>query len=413
MRLRSRLTLALVAGHLALTALVALAAWRWVEGALRAQAEDSARAVGRVLARGGFSADEAVLARMRELSGHDFRLLDGETAPRPGHVVVAAGGVAVEVDYRTPRYDAARRMVLGATLAVALLGTLAFAAVAWLLARRFARPIEELSAAARDLGSDLGRAVPRLGAGEVAGLAVELEAMRLRLLAAAEEGRRAERLATLGTFAATVAHEVRNPLTAVRLGVQMLRRDGGDPGADLARIEEELERLDLVVDEILAFARGMRIEPAPCDLAAVADDVLRLLSRQAGHSGVALARHGAGRAVADARRLRQLLLNLVLNGIQACSGGRGTRVVVAVGDGALAVEDDGPGVPESAVGRLFAPFASGRDGGSGLGLHLAQAVAAAHGGRLVHERTLGLTRFSLALPPGGPPPGPSPHAPAR
>lgn len=399
MRLRSRLAVALVAAHLLLIAVVAMLAWRWVDQALRAQAEDSARSVGRVLARGGFSTDEHVLSRMRELSGHDFRILDGQVAAREGWIVVGEGPVSVEVDYRTPRYAAARRTVLAATLAVAALGSIAFAVVAWWLARRFARPIEDLSASARALGGDLAVPVPQIGVGEVAGLARELEAMRARLVAAADAARQAERLATLGTFAATVAHEVRNPLTAVGLHVQMLRRESPqDP--DLQRIAEEIERLDLVVDEVLSFARGMRCEVVDCDLRAVADDVVRLLRRQADHAGVDLSASGAGQVRADPRRMRQCLLNLVLNAVQACSGGRGTAVLIDVSPGRLMVVDDGPGVPPEMEPRLFAPFATGREHGTGLGLHLAKAVADAHGASLAHARADGRTRFTVIFPAG-------------
>lgn len=394
MRLRSRLALALVAAHLLLIALTALLAWRWIDTALRTQAEDSARAVGRVLARGGFSTDEHVLARMRELSGHDFRLLPPGEVARPGCVTVTEGTVAVEVGYRTPRYTAARAALLQATLVVALLGTLAFALIAWLLARRFARPIEELRSAARALGGDLDRAVPQVGPGEVAELAAELEAMRRRLRDAVAAERRAERLATLGTFAATVAHEVRNPLTAVALSVQLLRQERpADP--DLTRIAEEIERLDLIVDEVLSFARGMRCEIVDCDLRAVADDVARLLRRQAEHAGVALAVAGTATVRADPRRLRQLLLNLTLNAIQACSGGRGSAVTIRLAGRELAVEDDGPGLAPGIAAQLFAPFASDREHGTGLGLHLAKAISDAHGAGLAHERVGETTRFVL------------------
>lgn len=401
MRLRSRLAVALVAAHLLLIAVVAVLAWRWVDRDLRAQAEDSARSVGRVLARGGFSTDERVLSRMRELSGHDFLLLEGAVPARDGYVVVSEGPVSVEVAYRTQRYAAARRTLLLTTLAVAVLGSAGFAVVAWWLARRFARPIEELSRAARGLGGDLSQAVPAVGVGEVAGLARELEAMRARLVAAAEAARQAERLATLGTFAATVAHEVRNPLTAVGLHVQMLRREAPDD-PDLQRIGEEIERLDLVVDEVLSFARGMRCEPAGCDLRVVADDVVRLLRRQAEHAGVELAAHGGGAVRADPRRLRQCLLNLALNAIQACGGGRGAAVRIVAAERSLAVEDDGPGVPPEVEPHLFAPFATGREQGTGLGLHLARAIADAHGARLSYRRAGGTTRFAIEFPPGVP-----------
>jgi signal transduction histidine kinase len=144
----------------------------------------------------------------------------------------------------------------------------------------------------------------------------------------------------------------------------------------------------------------MRCEPADADLRAVADDVVRLLARQAAHAGVTLAAQGAGRGLVDARRLRQLLLNLALNAIQACSGGRGTQVVVRISEGAMAIEDDGPGVPATVLPRLFAPFASDRPEGTGLGLHLAKAIADAHGARLEHARQGATTAFRLTLAAG-------------
>ncbi|MEK7413659.1 MAG: HAMP domain-containing sensor histidine kinase [Planctomycetota bacterium] len=396
MRLRTRLTIALVTAHLVFTALAGWIAWSWVDQSLRQQAEDSARAVGRVLAHGGFSADERVLSRMRELSGHDFRLVSSPTPTRAGAVLITEGTVTVEVDYHNARHEAARQLLLNATLAIAGLGTIAFAAVAWLLARHFARPIEELGDIARHLAGDLTRAVPRIGAGEVQSLAVELEAMRCRLVAAVDAARRTERLATLGTFAATVAHEVRNPLTAVRLAVQMLAKEHPG-GTDLPRIEDELERLDLIVDEVLSFARGMHCEPIPTDLRAIVDDAVRLLRRQADHAGVELIVNGNPTNVrADPRRLRQLLLNLVLNAIQACSGGRGNHVTVSVHADGFAVSDDGPGLPSAIAAQLFAAFTTEREGGTGLGLHLAKAVADAHGAQLVHQALNPGTRFVLS-----------------
>lgn len=395
MRLHARLTLALVAGHLLLTAAVAALAWWAVEQALRAQAEASARAVGRVLARGGFSADERVLARMRELSGYDFRV--GEAAAGPGTVLVVEDGVAIAVDYRSARFREARRALLAVALGIAAAGSAAFALIAWLVARRFARPVEALAALARELDRDLARPVPRLGSGEVAALAAELEALRGRLQAAIAAQRRAERLATLGMFAATIAHEVRNPLTAVALTVQQWQRERPHDAA-LARIAAELARLDLVVDEILSFARGAGGRPVVCDLRAAADDIVALLGAQAAHAGAALTAAGAGRARADPRRLRQLLHNLVRNALAACAEGRGSTVTVRVADGALVVEDDGPGVPEHLLPHLFEPYA-GEGGGTGLGLYLARCIAEAHGGQLRYERADGRTRFVCTLPP--------------
>jgi signal transduction histidine kinase len=195
-----------------------------------------------------------------------------------------------------------------------------------------ARPLERLADAARRIGGgDLATPVAAVGSGEPGALAADLEAMRARLADLERRTRDAERLAVLGTFSATVAHEVRNPLSAVRLTIQLLgRRLPGE--TQLAVLGQELERLDLIVDELLAYARGMTVNREPVDLAAAATSVVSLLQRQADHAGVAVAVSGAGRANADPMRLRQMLLNLVLNGIQAVqSGGRGGTVSVQAG----------------------------------------------------------------------------------
>ncbi len=405
LRTSTRLMLSFIAAHLALSAVGGLTAWWLVDRSLRHQAEDSARNVGRVLDGGGFSPSPEVLARMRRLTGAEFNLLDQPTPVRPGTVQVIAAGRVIEIDYRSASYRAAERAVVLGSLAVAAAGALVFALIAVVLARRFARPLDRLAFAARQIGAgSLDEPVPAVGSGEIAALAAELERMRVRLIDLDRANRQAERLATVGTFTATIAHELRNPLSAVRLTVQMLaERHGDDPA--LRMIEEELERLDLSVDELLGFSKGMTIEPVACDLGVVAADVVRLLRRQAGHAGVKLTPTGtatAGAVIvrADPRRLRQLLVNLVLNAVQAVQGaGRddGGMVAIRIQPDGFVVEDDGPGVDPALVPRLFDAFAGNRPGGTGLGLHLARAVAEAHGARLTYApRVGGGAVFTLA-----------------
>ena len=283
MRTRSRLLLSFVAVHLILALVTGGVAWALIDRSLRRQAEAK---VGDVLAQGGFSLSDEVLARMRTLTGYDFRVLDAPVPPRPGTVVVERGGRMVEVSYLTDDYRRASRAVVVATAAVVVIGVGAFALVAWWLARQFARPLEVLAGAARTIGrGELGQPVPAVGSGELAALAADLEQMRARIQALDRQHRQAERLATLGVFTATIAHEVRNPLSAVRLTVQMLARQlPGDPG--LALIGEELERLDLIVDELLGFSKGMTVSPAAHDLRPAVEHVVRLLRRQAEHAGV-------------------------------------------------------------------------------------------------------------------------------
>jgi signal transduction histidine kinase len=381
MRTRTRLLLGFVAAHLVLSLLVGWTVWALIDRTLRDQAEAK---VGRVLQEGGFSLSPPVITRMQALTGYHFRLLDAPEPRRPGTVQVEQGGRQVEVDYLTDEHRQLSRTVIAATAAAMVAGVLVFALVAWWLARQFAAPLERLAAAARTIGcGDLQRAVPVSGSEELRQLGLALDQMRGRLGELDRQHRQDERLATLGLFAATIAHEVRNPLSAVQLTVQMqARQRPGDAGLTL--IGEELERLDLIVDELLAFSKGMTVTLAPCSLREVVDDVVRLLRRQAEHAGVTVAVEGAARVQADAARLRQLLINLLLNAIQAQHGGG--EVLISLQADGFAVADQGPGVDPDLVPRLFAPFSSDKASGTGLGLHLAQAVATAHGARLRYEK---------------------------
>lgn len=390
MRTRSRLLTGFVGAHLVLSLALGLIAFRWVDASMRAQAEDSARSVGRVIAQGGFPLTDEVVAKMRALTGYQFRLLPARTEPRPGTVQVAEEGKVVEVDYRSEAYLRASQAVLIGTSLLILGGSLVFGLVALWLANRFARPVERLAGAARTIGTgDLEAAVPAVGEGEIAQLARELEQMRLRLSALDRQHRQDERLATLGAFTATIAHEVRNPLSAVRLTVQMLaKRSNDDPG--VALIMEELERLDLIVDELLAFSKGMSVRRERCDLREVATSVVRLFRRQAEHAGVSVAIEGDALVDADPARLRQLLMNLLLNAMQAIQSQPSREddhddsghVTITIALDGFAVSDDGPGISPALATKLFEPFTSGRPGGTGLGLNLARAIAEAHGAKL-------------------------------
>jgi two-component system sensor histidine kinase AtoS len=385
MRLRIRLIAGFVIVHLLLSVVAGLVAWTWLDASRRAAAEASARSVGSVIAGGGFSLSPRVLERMRTLTGYEFRVLTAPEAVRPGTVQVGEGAFTVEIAYRNEAWHRESQQVVWATFLLFLGGSVVFTLVAVVVGRQIARPIEQLAASARAIGAGTWEtAVPSVGTGEVAGLARDLEGMRERLLQLDQAHRQAERLATLGTFTATIAHEVRNPLSAVRLTVQLLARKHPDDQS-LVLIGEEIERLDLIVDELLAYARGMAIHPEVVVLDQVAATALRLLRRQAEHAAVTVTLAGPGGKVrADPNRLRQLLINLLLNAIQAAQRGGGNVTISVLADG-FSVLDDGPGVPPEQVPHLFEAFRTTRPDGTGLGLHLARSIAQAHGAELRHE----------------------------
>ena len=381
MPIRVRLVGVLLILHLTSSLGAGALTWWWLDQQITVERHQRANAIARVLARGGFSANEEIRQRMMELAGTSFRVVEMSSPAMTGAVRAQAGAVTIEVD--TPE-DSWQR--LGAASVVAALifvagGAAIFAVSAWWTARTITGPVERLADAARAIGAGrLDQPVPLTGSGEVAALARDLEQMRLRLADLEATARRQERLAVLGTFTATIAHEVRNPLSAIRLTVQMQRRQGAQ---GLALVEEEIERLDLVVDELLGYARGMQVQLQICALDHTVDEVLRLMQRQAQHAGVTLTRVGSATVKADPQRLRQLLLNLLLNAIQAQP--EGGQVRIAVRPDGLAVCDEGPGVTPTLLPHLFESFISGRTEGTGLGLHLAWTIAQAHGATLRYE----------------------------
>ncbi len=389
MRTRTRLLIGFVVVNMVLSIVMGFVAWSWLDQSMRAQAEESARSVGRVLAQGGFPLTEEVMGKMRDLTGYQFRVLPAKESLRPGTVQVAEAGKVVEINYQTDNYLKTSRAIFFGTLAMIIFGTLAFWFVAWRLALHVARPIEQLAGSARVIGSgNLEQMVPQVGSGELQQLATELEQMRCRLRDLDAQHRQDERLATLGTFTATIAHEVRNPISAVRLTVQMLARrlttDGKDPATDI--IIEELDRLDLIIDELLAFSKGMTVTVAPCALRRVVDDTVRLFRRQADHAGVQVDVTGEAQVIADAARLRQLIMNVLLNAIQAVqshdTGAEDGRVVISITADGFSIEDNGPGISPHILPTLFEPFTTEKSSGTGLGLHLAKAIAVAHGAQL-------------------------------
>ncbi len=217
---------------------------------------------------------------------------------------------------------------------------------------------------------------------------------------------RMDRLASLGRMAAGVAHEVRNPLTGVALLLDDLhdRLAGEADRALVARALGELERLEGIVQELLDYARVDRGHKRRCDAAEVVRSSLFLVQKAARSQGVDVVvavADAAGPVLADPDKLKQALLNLYLNALQAMPDGGRLRVAVEeVGDRVrIRVEDTGTGIPAGELDRIFEPFYSLRPGGSGLGLSIAHTIAEDHGGRLDVVSAPGEgARFTLDLP---------------
>lgn len=255
------------------------------------------------------------------------------------------------------------------------------------------------------------------GLGFVVGWLIELRRRERRqaeaLAAARARLARNTTLAALGQLAGTVAHEVRNPLAVIRSMVQTARDDAaeGEPAAaegGLAVALDEIDRLDRVIDGVLALARPPTPRKHVVPASELLDRVGDLGARLVAERDVTL-RTGAGEGAvaADADLICQALLDLVANAAAVAPAGSTIAVDARVGeDGvALAVSDAGPGVPAEMRGQIFEPFFTTREGGTGLGLAVVRQIARAHGGRVeVDDAPGGGARFSIVLPAAEAPP---------
>lgn len=232
---------------------------------------------------------------------------------------------------------------------------------------------------------------------------------------AQRRARRAERLAAVGTLAAGLAHEVRNPLNSASLQLEVLERrlarrecDPEALGGIVKIVHGEIVRLDHLVSDFLAFARPSPLAVGPVQINDLVLRVANLLGPECARASVELVTEldaDAGVLQADEQRLMQVFLNVLRNALEAV-GEVGTivlrtRAADARGDVRIEIEDDGPGFSDDAP--IFDAFYTTKPQGTGLGLAIVHRIIADHGGSVGVESRPGCTRFTLLLPqPGAP-----------
>ena len=263
----------------------------------------------------------------------------------------------------------------------------------------------------RDLRSIIifGLAVIAIG---VLGMAVIFYTQHAHLLerrALEAEVARRERLAALGNMAAGVAHEIKNPLNAVSMGLQRLRSEfkpleAGEYWHFIDLMQGEVQRLNTIVEQFLSLARPLPLKPERLRADELLRELAALVEADAKSGGVRLVLsipEDLPLIVADRDHLKQVMLNLILNGLQAMPDG-GTLTLEA---GAtretltLSVADTGQGIPPEVLSRIFDPYFTTRTNGLGLGLAIARRIVEGHRGRIEVESEPGRgSRFRVALP---------------
>lgn len=233
---------------------------------------------------------------------------------------------------------------------------------------------------------------------ENAKLFAELGSARAQLLVS-------ERLAAVGETAAVLAHELRNSLAVLYNGLAMLRQETGDKATTMASMQEEAERLNRLLSDLLDFSRPLSPQLETVSVGALAESAMTLASRTLAAPDslpVQLDLGDGPREIrVDQNMVCHALANLLVNASQSSQGKTAVRMVARrKGAGvAIDVEDQGEGIPAAVLPRLFQPFFTTRPRGTGLGLALVQKIAAAHGGQASAENLPGHgARFSLWLP---------------
>jgi signal transduction histidine kinase len=283
--------------------------------------------------------------------------------------------------------------VLGAFWALSL-------ALAWALASGIVRPLRMLARRLPNIADENAEPLPEAArADEIGQLARAYEQTHAQLAAERRAREQAERLATLGRMATGLAHEINNPVAAIKLHAQLLEAgttplepaSGG--GTDsLSIILAENAKIEALVNQWMFLARPQPPQTSPCDPAGLIAAALRVHAPAASHAGVKLVnetRPGIPIA-ADARRLGQAIGNVIINAIQAMSARGGTLTVrscVRESAGAspcceISFADTGPGFSAAALARHAELFFSEKEGGMGIGLNVAAEVLRAHGGQL-------------------------------
>lgn len=307
-----------------------------------------------------------------------------------------------------------------------VLGLLLGSAAATFLARRMTRPIHALTRGVAAVGrGDLNQRIEVASRDELGQLSAAFNTMTVQLARVREleeRLRRADRLAALGTMAAGIAHDIRNPLTSILIFSQLMSLHHDDP--DVRQkfdrvVPRELERVQSVIEDMMELARPATLHFEPTNLNEVLTQALELYEGQAATQGVKIAREfdpDLPFCNADRKRLHRCFSNLIANAIQAMPKGgdlvahtslaldfpaAASQVADGPSDGMIRVTitDTGQGIPTDRLSRIFDPFYTTKEKGLGLGMAITHRIVEDHRGTIDVQSQVGLgSTFTIHLP---------------
>jgi two-component system sensor histidine kinase HydH len=334
-----------------------------------------------------------------------------------------------ELAERSHDNEAMASWLVGALVLLGIGGAAAGAAVGYALARGIRRTVFQLSIPLRDVAGRLNQVVGPVEIDEnpaiedlegvLKRIATEVNSVIEKFHATNRQVLRADQLAALGQLAAGLAHELHNPLMSIKILVQSARADGAAPldRHDLRVLDEEISRLQDLLQSFLNFARPAKLERREVDLRLIVSQTVTVLAARAARRHVSIQSvtpEFAVRLSADEAQLRQVTLNLLLNALDAVADDGTIWIEVGAGKRAsfndegklnpipgvfLSVADNGRGLPAADAERIFEPFFSTKETGLGLGLAICRRIVESHGGWIeASKRSGGGALFMVFLP---------------
>jgi signal transduction histidine kinase len=402
-----------------------------------------------VLSRGGFALNLAILRSVKAITGAEIITFDGAGAvvsttvdpsradlirsvmdsPYAAEARSAPGGLVREMVCDAPCYvsyraiadrpglvvavvvesaevAAAVRAVSRTIIVAAVASMLVLLIVSQLVARRVTRPLEDLVRFTHDVASGTpGRAAE--GSDEVGRLGRSFNDMLGRLDESKSALVRSEKLGLAGLFAARVAHDIRNPLAAMKINMQLLEPAlaNDEKKLSLARaVLHDIHQVEEVIRNLIELARPGELRLVPADLNAVIRTAIRHLDARLAHRKVIPALNLPDRlplVMTDTERFSQALTNVIVNASDAMANGGALTITTHAEDGRVVIDidDEGAGIDPALADRVFDPFVSSKPDGVGLGLVNARAVVEGHGGRItLAPREPRGTRARIILP---------------
>jgi len=290
----------------------------------------------------------------------------------------------------------------------AVAGLLVFSWIGHRAARSITVPIQQLAQMSERIAAgERSVRVEINDRGEVGALADALNCMADHLQTYESEAAAHSRLAALGEMAARIAHEIRNPLTAIKMQIQLLGEAVGlSEKPRVERVMAEIERLELIVSGTLTMARPQRLETRPMELSAEVNTVCDLFAAHLAHRHISLTTQLQPGITCklDSDRFKQVVFNLLTNAADVLPNGGTIHVSTMQDDerrhGLLVVEDSGPGIAPDQRETLFDRAGSGRANRLGIGLRLSRELIELHGGSINADEspTLGGARFTIRFP---------------